>query len=366
MLLLTAALTTLYLLLAAGAATLVARTPPARDVADDNLPQVSILVAARDEEADLPACLEALAAQDYPADRIEFVIIDDHSRDATPQIVRAQASRDARFRLVKAPGEDDDLRGKARALDAGVRASTGDNFLVTDADCRPNPGWARHLAAHFVQDAAAGMVCGVTTVTPRGLLGTLQQIDWLLLLGTASAAAHAGMPLTAMGNNMGVRRSAYEAVGGYPALPFSVTEDYLLFQAVHRSTDYTVQLLAQPELHVTTEPAASLREAFVQRRRWARGGLRAPLWAHLLYGIVFLTHLTLLTSLLIAPWATLPLLGAKLLCEATVVSATARQTGARVSWPMLPVYALALFSYVLVMPLALVLAPRIRWKDRVH
>lgn len=367
MLLLATAATGLYLLLAAAAAVVVARMPPTPEVADGDLPMVSVIVAARDEEDALPACLDALAAQDYPAERIELVVADDHSTDATAAVVRHRARRDERFRLVSvADAEAAELDGKAGALHAGILQAAGSIILVTDADCRPSPSWARHLAARLVAEPDAGMVCGVTTVERGGVRSALQQLDWLLLLGTSSAAAGVGLPLTAMGNNMAIRGTAYDAVGGYPALPFSVTEDYQLFQAVHRRTPFSVHLLARPELHVITDPLDTLREAFVQRRRWARGGLRAPAWVYGFYGAVFATHALLAATLLLSPVASLPLLAAKSLGDAAIVRTTARQTGTTVRWLLLPLYELALNAYVLAMPIALALAPRIRWKKRVH
>ncbi|MEO1076988.1 MAG: glycosyltransferase, partial [Bacteroidota bacterium] len=79
-----------YALLIAGlavAAWRAAKQPPPPPLADDALPRAAVLVAARNEEHTLGRCLEALLAQDYPADRLTIYVANDHSTDRTAEIV---------------------------------------------------------------------------------------------------------------------------------------------------------------------------------------------------------------------------------------------------------------------------------------
>ncbi|HET6568148.1 MAG TPA: glycosyltransferase [Rhodothermales bacterium] len=361
--------TALYVLLALSAVAVLLlnggrpayeETAPADDSA---LPCVSVLVAARNEEAYIGRCMAALQRQDYPPGKLELVVADDQSSDATARIVRGLAALDVRVVPVEVPPSRDGLRGKAHALHDALRHARGELLLVTDADCAPPPGWARALARRFT-DPDLGMVCGVTTVEHAAPVGDVQALDWLLLLGVASAASRVGLPLTAMGNNMAFRRTAYAEVGGYPALPFSVTEDYALFRAIHRTPRWRVQLLLDHRLANRTLPLPTLRQAFQQRKRWARGGTSASVWAYGLYTAVFLAHALLTLGLFFTPLLAVILILLKCGADLAVIAVAMRRLRQRGLLRSFPLFECFLFAYVLAMPFALLLAPRIHWKGR--
>ena len=85
---------------------------------------VSVVIAARDEARQIRACLEALADQHYPSHRLEIIVADGSSTDATRDIVRAFAERDPRVRLI-----DNPARVTPAGLNAAIAASRGD-FIV--------------------------------------------------------------------------------------------------------------------------------------------------------------------------------------------------------------------------------------------
>ena len=358
------------------------------DARDAELPTVAVIVAARDEEAALPRCLAALAAQDYPADRIEIIVADDHSTDGTRQAVRpfervavaagppelaggpelAEAAGHA-VRYLRVPDPDGHVRGKALALHAAIATTDAELLLFTDADCAPAPGWARALAAPF-HDSEVGLVCGLTVLDVDDLGGAAQALDWALLLAAVGALTALGVPATGMGNNMAVRREAYLATGGYPALPFSVTEDFALYRAVADRTAYGVRFHVAPGSLVWSEPAPSLGAAYAQRRRWARGGLGggAPVWAA--YAALHLSHLLPVLALGLAPLHGAAALAAMLAADRLLLGAADRRTAGGLASALSPA-AFGLgeafrFSYLLTLPVVLLVRPRISWKGRAH
>ena len=357
------AATTLYVTLGVGSAVVAARGKQEALPPLDPAAKLSILVAARDEADRLPRCLEALRQQRGLPAQTEFLIANDGSSDATPDIIDAFARRDARFCRLDVPEATGALRGKADALHHAYRHATGDLFLVTDADCTPPSDWAANLAA-ALNTPGVGVACGVALVEHKTLFEGVQALDWLLGLTVASAAARLGVPLTAMGNNMAFRRAAYEAIGGYPALPPSVTEDCALFQAVHRTSAWRVRLTLDQRLCTWTSPLSSLRDVFRQRKRWARGGLQAAPRSGILYAILFLVHALLLFGLIAVPTIALPLLLLKALADLLVLWVATRRMDVRLPLRAFPLFELYLFSYVLLMPFALLFAPAIAWKGR--
>ncbi len=358
----------LYAAFVLGVAVVTARARYRPGEAEGPLPRIAVLVAARNEETRLARCLDALLAQDYPADRLDLFIADDHSTDGTAAVIERyrMASEEGRptVHAVAVPLPSGHLRGKALAIHAAVEACAHDLLLVTDADCAPPPRWARSLVAYF-DDPATGMVCGQTSVETRdNWLTELQALDWAYLLAICSAFVETGHPITAMGNNMAFRRDAYTAVGGYPALPFSVTEDYMLFRAVYQQTDYRLRYPADPALTNYTLPLKSLGDVYQQRRRWARGGTQSQLWVWVVYAVTHLAHLLPLVALFLVPGPALAVIGLKVGADFAALWATlgpSRRRGLLRTFPLWEAY---LFAYLTTLPSVLLFFPDINWKDR--
>lgn len=323
-------------------------------------PDVAVLVAARDEEAALPRCLDALRHQEYPG-RLTVYLADDHSTDGTASVVRHyQANGFETLRLVTVPSPGGALHGKANALHAAIQASNEPVLLITDADCAPPPGWARAMVATLATPET-GMVCGRTAVAPNGSLSAeIEALDWAYLLTGAGFLAEQGRPVTGMGNNMAVWREAYEAVGGYPALPFSVTEDYALLRAIADTTSWRVRFPNDPALVNQTLPVGSLAAVYRQRARWARGGIRAPRWVYPLYAALLGVPVLLVIGLALAPGFALTALGIKLAADAFLLRCVLGRyrLGALLAWEVF------LIGYTLSLPIYLIVRRRLRWKGR--
>src|SRR5262249_39415013 len=125
--------------------------------AEPRTPSVSILVTVRNEEAHIARKLEDLLALDYPADRMEVLVVSDASTDATHAIVRArlQAGSHRRLRLFVYP----ERLGKTEAINRTVPFATGDILVLMDARQRVDPAALRALVANFA-DPEVGMVGG--------------------------------------------------------------------------------------------------------------------------------------------------------------------------------------------------------------
>ena len=115
-------------------------------------PNVSILIAARNEEATLPAKLENLRFLDYPQDRLQIVIASDGSTDRTASILREQSSRITPVIL-------NESNGKAGALNAAARQATGEILVFLDARQYIEPDAVSKLVSCFA-DSTVGAVSG--------------------------------------------------------------------------------------------------------------------------------------------------------------------------------------------------------------
>jgi cellulose synthase/poly-beta-1,6-N-acetylglucosamine synthase-like glycosyltransferase len=243
----------------------------------------AVLVAARNEEAQILTCLQSLAAQSYPAERLKIFIGDDNSDDRTGELTRKFIAGRTNFHYLKITESINGLRGKQNVLAHLARqVPDAEVLLFTDADIRHDRLWASLLLTAF-NDPAVGVVSGPTIVQPRGAWASLQALDWAVGVATIKAFDRVGLPITSVGNNMGVSRQAYDAVGGYEALPFSITEDFLLFKAV-LDKGYQARWLFNRWVTNLSSPIATFGGLLQQRRRWFQGGKKGPWYALAAFG----------------------------------------------------------------------------------
>jgi cellulose synthase/poly-beta-1,6-N-acetylglucosamine synthase-like glycosyltransferase len=283
---------------AAGVRRLLERPLPEPD--PDALPRVSVVVAARNEEAALGFLLTELVEQDYPGDRLEVVVADDRSSDGTAALVEEFARRHPhRVRLVRIEATPEGWTGKKWALEQAVRSARGEVVLMTDADCLPGRRWVVRMAAPFTADPELGLVAGAVDYRdaqgwrwPRRLLRT--EFVTLSLVGGGSLST--GFPLVVSGQNLAFRKSLFETVGGYrehAAIP-SGDDVFLLFAAARAGT--TCRYVLAPEAVVTTTPPAGWVSFWNQRVRWASKGVRYPRGPFLFSLLVWLLHALLLAA----------------------------------------------------------------------
>lgn len=351
----------IYAVLALGCA-LVLRFAEGADVAGQRvgrLPNVAVIVAARNEAETIAACLSALSRQVYDG-YFEVVVVDDHSTDATAAVAASFAANDRRVRFLKAPAG---LEGKAMALAAGADATRADIIVTTDADCHPPPTWLHGIVSR-VRAKRADVLCGVTVVDGETLTAEVQRLDWLLLFGVAGAASLVGLPITGMGNNMAVTREALDRIGGFAALADTPTEDYELFRRVNALKGFRSRLDPDADLLNVTLPEPSLGAAIAQRKRWARGGLASRAWVRILYAIIWLAHVAPLVLLWLAPAAAGATLALLAISVVLVIVTTAKRVHQSVPWKAVPAFLAYFGAYIVVMPFALLFRPGLTWKGR--
>lgn len=131
------------------------------------MPDVSVIIPARDAGATLGSTLEGLARQ-QPVTPFEVIVVDDGSSDATPAVAERSA---VVSRIVR-----DGRGGPAAARNAGAAAAGGDVLAFLDADCTPTAGW---LAAGAAALDDHDLVLGQTRPTPDQPLGPFDRTLWV-------------------------------------------------------------------------------------------------------------------------------------------------------------------------------------------
>jgi cellulose synthase/poly-beta-1,6-N-acetylglucosamine synthase-like glycosyltransferase len=290
------------------------------------------------------------------------VVVDDGSTDRTGELLRAAAARIPYLRPVTA-GQAGPLHGKANALASGIEASTGEILLFTDADCRVPPGWVEATVRFYTGDRV-GLVAGFTLLEGSSVFARLQALDWLVLFSLASAALRMRFPLTAVGNNLSVRRTAYASVGGYRQIPFSVTEDFALFKAVI-AAGWTARFPLHAPACVKSTPCGSLAQLFGQKKRWFLGGVGMEGMRRVMFGIAYLFSGVLVAAACSGdPAAAATAFGVKAVADLLLVLPSLRAFRCRSLLGVFPVYELYLLAATLLFPPLVLLHPRVNWKNR--
>ncbi|MCU0454685.1 MAG: glycosyltransferase, partial [Bacteroidales bacterium] len=134
---------------------------------------VSVVVACRNEEKDLPGLLSGLTAQDYDPDLFEVILVDDNSDDSTWQIASGYTGI-RHFKPLK-----NTLRGKKYAINAGIKAGSGELIVTTDADCRHAGSWLRTIASLYSEKKPEMIICPVEMRGSPGFIQRFQELEFL-------------------------------------------------------------------------------------------------------------------------------------------------------------------------------------------
>lgn len=233
-------------------------------------PSVSVLIPARDEENVLERLLRRMTELTYPKDKLEVIVVNDASMDATGEIAEKFAKSHSYIKVVhRSPVEGG--KGKADALNEGLRHAEGEIVYCFDADYYPQRDILEKLTVHFV-DAGVGAVQGRITVlnepeTVVTRLVTLERIGGYRVDQTARDSLRL---VTQFGGTVGgVRRSLLEFLGGW-TLGMLAEDTDLTFRVY--LAGYKIRYINDAECY--EEAVDNWRAYWSQRYRWARGHMQ--------------------------------------------------------------------------------------------
>lgn len=324
-------------------------------------PKVSILVAARNEGANIGQCIESLIALNYPVSLVEILIGDDGSEDDTFAKASSFLSEHPNLKVYRITKNIPGQLGKANVLAQLASNAQGEFLFFTDADIRVPPDWVEGMLEGF--SPKVGLVSGVTAISGNSLWERCQRIDWLFALGMVKVANDFGYSVTAVGNNMAVSRKAYDAVGGYAAIPFSVTEDFELLKQIKQKGFKGNQLFQQNTL-AWSAPEPHLHRLLHQRKRWMKGALNLPLPLVTVLAIQALFFPSLILAFFIVPLLGLFAIAAKVLCQSIFIGYAMSQVGLKENPIVLFIYECYSTALSLLLLVFYCLPIKTDWKGR--
>jgi cellulose synthase/poly-beta-1,6-N-acetylglucosamine synthase-like glycosyltransferase len=329
-----------------------------------SFPNVSVVVAARNEEENIERCLRSILQVDYPADKLEVVVADDGSTDRTPEIISKIKQEHNNLKVIRIESQINNLKGKANALAQAIAQTNGEFIFLTDADCEVPRTWIKGMLRHF--DEKTGVASGVTIIETGKIFYGMQSLDWAFLLSVAAAVGRLFKPVACIGNNMAFRKEAYIECGGYQNLKFSITEDFALFKAITENGKWGYAFPVDLETLVISKPVKTLKELYHQKKRWGTGGLDTGLLGIAVMSGGFIFHLLLILSpLLIEKISSLLIsLVLKFFIDGAFLFKTLRKFKKTSLLKYLPFFELYYIIYVVVLPFVVFFGGKTVWKDR--
>ncbi|MGK2859300.1 MAG: glycosyltransferase [Thermoanaerobaculia bacterium] len=201
-------------------------------------PLVSVVIPARNEAEHIGTTVESMLAQSWT--RLEVIVVDDLSTDATAGVVRALAERDSRVRLVEGAPHPEGWIGKPWALQQGGEAAAGELLLFVDADVRYAPEAIEAAVAEAEERPECAMFFLFPHFEMRGFWEkvVMPALPSGLFMGVPVLLSNrTTWPILGVGGGPGnlVRREAYEAIGRHTRLRDAVIDDIGLARLIRAS-----------------------------------------------------------------------------------------------------------------------------------
>ncbi len=240
------------------------------------LPTVSVVVAARNEEANLPDLLSDLSKQNYPEKKLEIIIADDRSDDRTWAILKEFEGKMTTLIPVKIREKSIVMTPKKYALSTAIGASSGSIILSTDADCRLLTTWVSSMVAS-IQLTKTGISAGYSCIRKdaSGFNNRYQRLDFLALMAANAGATCWGFAWSGSGQNLAYTRNDFEAINGFKPVADRLSgDDVYLIQSIGKISGITYN--GDPGSFVETMPVPTIMNFLSQRVRWASNARYLP------------------------------------------------------------------------------------------
>lgn len=248
---------------------------------------VSVVIACKNEQENIPDLLSSLAGQEYPTDLFEVIIADDHSIDRTIAVAEGYETH-LNLRVIVNKGN-----GKKHAVKTGIDAAIGELIVVTDADCFPGRKWLNTIASFFEENKPEMIIGPVKLSAGKSIGGMIQELEFLSLQAVTAGAASADNAIMCNGANLAFTKTAY--MNSIDNLRFDIAtgDDVFLLHSMKKKRS-AILWMESPAAVVETKASPDLKSFLRQRKRWASKSTAYRDGYSILAGIVtFVTNLTL-------------------------------------------------------------------------
>jgi len=205
----------------------------------------SIVIACRNEEQNLPKLFDSLTNLDYPIEKYEIIIVDDASTDNSLQLISTFCDRQTNARFFQIKEKSKEYLGKKAALKLATENAKFEILLFTDADCFPKPNWISSYNSYFSEKI--GFIVGSYEIIDAS---SFQRFSNQISSAIYACTIGLGIPFSAAGGNLAVRKDAFIEVGGYEKIKQNIAGDDKQLLNLIKKTSWEIGY--NPEVLVST------------------------------------------------------------------------------------------------------------------
>jgi glycosyltransferase involved in cell wall biosynthesis len=230
----------------------------------NELPPVSVIICARNEEDNLRLLLPSVLEQDYPD--YEVIVVNDCSEDNSYDVLGDYLKKYPHLKVSNISKDPKFTHNKKFAQFIGIKAAKNDILLFTDADCKPASGeWIKGMVSHF--EGKTDFVLGYGGyLRKKGILNKYIRYDSMTIAIQYFGMAIRRIPYMGVGRNLSYRRSFFFEKKGFSNYSHLISgDDDLFVNSNARPGNAAVEF--RKMAHTRSVPATSFSEFFKQKRR---------------------------------------------------------------------------------------------------
>jgi cellulose synthase/poly-beta-1,6-N-acetylglucosamine synthase-like glycosyltransferase len=251
---------------------------PAEKMNENELPFVSIIIAARNEEKNIGKCIKSLVTQTYPQNKFEIIVTDDHSTDQTVPIIKAFPQENIRvLSLAEFTGNNKINSYKKKSIETALKFAKGELIVTTDADCIAPKKWLETLISFYKKQDPVFIALPVVFASAdpkekilKRLFKIFQSLDFMTLQGITGASVYKKFHGMCNGANLAYEKNIFYEVNGFEGIDeIASGDDMLLMHKIQQVYPNKIMFLKSTDVIVETQSAETFPDFMNQRIRWA-------------------------------------------------------------------------------------------------
>lgn len=259
--------------------------------------KISVIIPVRNEEKNILSTIKCIENQKYPTDLFEVIIIDDNSDDNSFNIVSEYIKTKKNIHLFKNSKND---TSKKSAIEKGVKHSSGELIITTDADCFAGEKWLVTIANFYEKYHPKMIVSPVCFYKDKGFFKKFQTFEFFSLIASGAGSVKIKKPIMCNGANLAYQKLAFSEVNGFADNKKYVSGDdvFLLQKIAKKYSASSIKFLKNYEAVVSTEAEKTLKGFINQRLRWtSKTKAHINLWIVFNAVVVYLFNFIILAAL---------------------------------------------------------------------
>lgn len=233
-----------------------------------HLPTVSVLIPVHNEERVIERAMKSVYESNYPSHKLELIVCNDGSTDASKQIIknfRSTHRRGCTIRYINRP-----QKGKAAVLNYGLRRLAKHQLIMClDADSYLEKNALRNAVQHFRDRKVIALSSNVNIITNKSILGWLQRIEYLVCYQMKKSQAQFQVEYIVGGIGSMFRKNHLKSISYYDTNTMTEDIDLTLKMLVNKKRHEKIGYAADSIVY--TEPVTSFADLKRQRYRWKYG-----------------------------------------------------------------------------------------------